>query len=237
MQGLIFLDTETTGIDPFKDRLFEVCYLYKGKIHDEYFKPPVPISVKAQSITHVTNKMVADKKSFSDSKMEKDLQELLKANILVAHNAAFDINVLAKENIEVGKYICTFKVIRFLDEAENIPEYNLQYLRYFWELELKGMAHNAKDDVLVLEAVFNNLYKQMQETYPTHEEIINKMVAISSQPFIFKTFKFGKHKGKTVKEVAESDKNYIQWLLGQKMQNPYEEEDWIFTLKHYLNKH
>lgn len=234
MQGLIFLDTETTGLEPFNDRLFEVCYSFEGKIVDEYFKPPVPISVKAQSITHVTNKMVEDKKPFADSKFKQDLQKLLKENILVAHNAAFDINVLAKEDVIAGKYICTVKVARWLDDEGKIPEYNLQYLRYFWELEIKGLAHNAKDDVVVLEAVFNKLYKQMQERFETHEEIINKMLELSSQPFIFKSFRFGKYKGKQIKDVAETDKNYLEWLLGQKTQNPYEEEDWIFTLRHFL---
>lgn len=236
MKGLIFLDTETTGLEPFTDRLFQVCYLYNGKIYDEYFKPPIPISIKAQSITHITNKMVADKKTFSDSQMKKDLQKLLNENILVAHNASFDINVLAKEGVEVSKYICTVKVVRWLDEEGQIPEYNLQYLRYYWELEINGKAHNAKDDVVVLEAVFNNLYRKMQEKFKTHEEIIKKMIEISLQPFIFKTFKFGKYKGKSIKEIAGVDKNYIEWLLTQKMQNPYEEEDWIFTLKFYLNQ-
>src|SRR3989344_3441997 len=116
MDKLIFLDTETTGNDLLLDHLFEVCYSHNGKIVAETFKPPLPISIKAQSITHVTNKMVAGKPPFAESEMKKTLQELFKTHILVAHSAKFDIAMLSKEGIEVPLYICTFKVARFLDE-------------------------------------------------------------------------------------------------------------------------
>lgn len=78
MANLIFLDTETTGNDLFTDHLFQVCYSHDNKIISEFFLPPLSISVKAQSITHITNKMLADKKPFSDSQIQKDLKELLK---------------------------------------------------------------------------------------------------------------------------------------------------------------
>lgn len=235
MKGLIFLDTETTGLAPFDDRLFQVCYSHEGKRYCQYFTPPVPISIKAQSITHITNKMVADKESFENSQMKKDLQELLKENILVAHNAAFDASVLNKEGIEVPKIICTVKVARYVDEAEEVPEFNLQYLRYFWELEVEGKAHDAEGDVIVLEAIFKKLYGEMMKNFQDHDKVIAKMLEVSTQPYMHRTLSFGKHRGKKIKEVAELDRGYIEWLLKEKMQNPYEEEDWIYTLKHYLN--
>ena len=65
MDNLIFLDTETTGIDLLVDRLCQVAYKYHGELFSEYFKPPVPISVKSMSISHITNKMVEKKEEFS----------------------------------------------------------------------------------------------------------------------------------------------------------------------------
>lgn len=115
MDELVFLDTETTGNNLLTDRLFQVSYLHADEIFSQYFKPSIPISVKAQSITHVTNKVVAEKQAFKDSEFKTKLQGILKNNILVAHNALFDISMLSHEDIEISKFICTLKVARFLD--------------------------------------------------------------------------------------------------------------------------
>jgi DNA polymerase III epsilon subunit-like protein len=237
MDELVFLDTETTGNDLFNDRLFQVCYKHKDKIYSEYFKPPVPITIKSQSITHVTNKMVDDKEPFVDSKMKKALEKVLEKNILVAHNAVFDILMLNAEGISVPRFICTLKLARFLDEEAVIPEYNLQYLRYYLDLDIKGSAHEAKDDVLVLEGLFKRLYAKMMEKYDDHDAVIEEMIKISSRPSLYKVFLFGKHRGKRIDEVIKMDRSYVEWLLESKIQNASDtnpDEDWIFTLKHYL---
>lgn len=235
MNNLIFLDTETTGNEILKDYLFQICYMFRDEVVAEYFKPPIPISVKAQSITHVTNKMVEDKGSFTGSKMQKTLQELFKENILVAHNAQFDIAMLSKEGVGVTKFICTLKVARFLDENLEIPEYNLQYLRYFLDLGVEASAHEAKDDVLVLKALFDVQFQKMIALCGDHEAAISRMLEVSVQPFLFKVFPFGKYKGRSIEEIAKLDKGYLEWLLNQKMQNtPESEEDWIYTLKKHL---
>lgn len=232
--NLVFLDTETTGNDFLKDRLFEVGYSHNGKIVFQFFKPPLPISIKAQSITHITNKMVANKSEFKNSKMKKDLQTLLKDNTLVAHNARFDISMLASEGLEVPKFICTLKVARFLDEDNLIPEYNLQYLRYYYELDIKASSHDAKSDVIVLESLFKKLYGLMFESIKDERIVIEKMMDVSSKPFLFKLFNFGKYKGRVVQEILILDKSYLEWMLTQKEQNSADDEDWIFTLKHHL---
>ena len=236
MDKLIFLDTETTGIDLLNDRLFQICFSYLNNISSEYFLPDLPISVKSQSITHVTNKMIAGKDKFTNSKMQKELQKLLKENILVAHNAVFDVYMLSKEGVEVPQFICTLKIARFLDTEGEIPEYNLQFLRYYFELEVEAEAHSAKGDVLVLEALFKKLYAKMLEIHKDPETVIGKMIEISKLPLVFRSFNFGKYKGRKIKEILETDKGYLEWLLAQKLQNEGEDSDWIYTLKHYLGK-
>lgn len=234
MDELIFLDTETTGNDPLKDRLFQVCYKYHGKLYDSYFKPPIPITIKSQSITHITNKMVTDKEPFRESKMKQELSELLQNHIMVAHNAVFDIAMLAHEGVEVPQFICTLKVARALDTNGVIPEYNLQYLRYYLELEVGGGAHEAKDDVLVLEALFHRLFKKMLETEPDPGKVLSEMVRISLEPSLFILFPFGKHRGKKIEDVILLDRPYVEWLLEQKLSNPDGDEDWIYTLRYHL---
>jgi DNA polymerase-3 subunit alpha (Gram-positive type) len=236
MDKLIFLDTETTGNDLSKDRLCQVCYKTSKGIFTEYFKPPLPMSVKSMSITHITNKMLVDKLSFIGSKMFTDLQDILKDGILVAHNAKFDIAMLESEGLKVPKKICTLRVARYLDPSNLIPEYNLQYLRYFLDLEVEGSAHDAEGDVNVLYAIFQRLLSKVKEELPKDEDAINKMLEISEKPSLFTIFTFGKYKDKPIIEVLKTDRRYLEWLLNSKLENENDDEDWIYTLRHYLGK-
>ncbi len=235
MDKLIFLDTESTGNDPKADRLCQVCFEAGGEVSTAYFKPPVPISVKASSITHITNKMVENAEAFSQSEMKQELEELLKDGVLVAHNALFDIAMLKNEGVEVPRFICTLRVARHLDTENKIPEYNLQYLRYYLGLEIEGAAHDAETDVRVLKAVFQRLLAKVREKCGSDEAAIEEMVAVSSRPTLFSLMIFGKHKGKMLSEVVQTDRAYLEWLLAQKLTNEEGEEDWIYTLKHYLS--
>ena len=235
---LIFLDTETTGNDVKTDRLCQVCYRSSldNKIYTEFFKPPLPVSVKAMSITHITNKMLQDKASFMGSNMSAELSKKLKAGVLVAHNARFDKAMLESEGISVPRFICTLRVARFLDPKNLIPEYNLQYLRYHLNLDVEGRAHDAEGDVNVLFALFNRLFAKIKEEGLSDEKVIEKMIEISEKPSLFTKFSFGKYKDKDVEEVLKTDRRYLDWLLKSKLENEDNDEDWIYTLKYYLNR-
>ena len=252
---LIFLDTETTGNDLKEDRLCQVCYKFedvkdkdgkiteKGKIVTRNFKPPIPISIKAMSVTNITNKMVENEEVFKGSQTANDLQKVLNDNILVAHNAKFDIAILEHEGIKVPKNICTLRLARYLDANCEVPEYSLQFLRYYYEMELDVIPHSAEGDVLVLEALFNHLYKQAEEQAKFSEKdtdekkrdiIIKRMLEISAQPSIIRKFVFGKYNGRKLAEIAMEDRGYLEWLLQIKKEE--EDEDWIYTLEHFLKK-
>ena len=234
MDTLIFLDTETTGNDVLKDRLCQICYKILDKTRMEYFKPPIPMSVKAMSITHITNKFLADKPGFKESHMYKELGAILTGGIIVAHNARFDRAMLEAEGLAVPQSICTFRVARYLDSDNLIPEYNLQYLRYYFELEIEAGVHDAADDVKVLIGVFEKLLEKMKAETKTEEKAIEKMMEISSHPSLFKLFNFGKYKDKKISEVVKSDRRYLEWYLAKKMEEGGTDEDWIYTLEHYL---
>ena len=234
MQNLIFLDTETTGNDVTKDRLCQICYKNNETLKTCYFKPPVPISIKAMSITHITNKMVEDKEAFKDSEMHKELKKLLKDGVLVAHNAKFDIAMLEAEGLKIPKFICTLRVARHFDQENKIPEYNLQFLRYFLDLDVKGKAHDAEADVNTLYALFGRLLAKVTEKIPSEEKAIEKMIEISAKPVIFRKFNFGKYKDQLVEEIAKRDTGYLEWLLKTKLADNTDDEDWIYTLRHYL---
>lgn len=234
---LVFLDTEATGLDTAYDRLSQVCYKTSAGIRTEYFKPPVPMSVKAMSITHITNDLLADKPAFSGSAMHQELTALLANGVLVAHNAKFDIAMLAAEGVTVPRHICTLRVARYIDRDGLIPEYNLQYLRYHFGVNVPGGAHDAEADVLVLEAVFAHLLSMLKAAEQCDDiAALQKMIDVSDRPSLFARFTFGKYAGKAVADVARSDPSYLDWLLSQKLASDYQDEDWIYTLEHYLNR-
>lgn len=233
---LIFLDTETTGHDLATDRLCQVCYKTADGIYSEYFKPPLPVSIKAMSITNITNKMLKDKEVFRGSAMKKKLEVLFVDGIMVAHNAKFDGAMLEAEGMSVPRRICTFRVARHLDPENLIPEYNLPYLRYYLELEVEdAIAHSAEGDVEVLYALYENLLTKMTKEGLTEEKAIAEMLEVSGRPSLFKLFNFGKYKDKKIEEVVKTDRNYLEWMLNKKIEDGSQDEDWIHTLKHYLN--
>lgn len=239
-ESLLFLDTETTGTG-LEDRLCQVAYAFQGKEEEALFKPPVPISVDAMAVCHITNKMVADKEAFVVSKMYQDLRALLEAgNILVAHNAAFDVDMLTREGLAAPIWIDTCKVARALDTTESIPRYALQYLRYYYDLDVPNVtAHDALGDVRVLVQLFEYLYSEMAKSGKSEPAILEEMVLISGKPTLLRTFHFGKYNGQKVKVVAHEDPGYLAWLLNQKIlareRGEGNDEDWIYTLDYYVN--
>lgn len=234
--SLLFLDTETTGNEA-KDYLCQLCYQYQNTLVNELFNPPAPISVESQAVHHITPKMVKDKPAFKESATYTELDAILKKDdtVFVAHNAKFDIGMLEKEDLVVPHFICTLRVVRALDSKGVIPRHNLQYLRYYLEMEIDATAHDAMGDVLVLKELFQRLLTKIQtQENCTEDQAIEKMIEISSHPSLLSTITFGKHAGKMIADVAKSDRAYLQWLLDQKKQSSTDEEDWIYTLEHYL---
>lgn len=233
---LLFFDTETTG-NRSEDRLCQIAYKCEGDCESLMFKPPIPIQIEAMTIHHITNKMIADKPIFMDSTAHKYLSQKAddQSTVFIAHNAPFDLGIIKRENIEPMKSICTLKVVRSIDTANEIPSYKLQYLRYMLEIEIEATAHDALGDVLVLEKVYEYLEKRVQETFGLDREgAIEKMIEISALPSLLKFINFGKYKGMSIEDVAKKDRNYLQWLYGEKSKNPADEGDWLYTLEYYL---
>lgn len=241
-QELVFLDTETTGAGE-QDRVCQVAYEYQDKEYNELFKPPLPISVEAMAVSHITNKMVAEKDAFEGSSMQDHLKEILEKDnqILVAHNAKFDIAMLAKDEVSTARFIDTLKVAKHLDPEGAIPRYSLQYLRYFLDLDLspeEAPAHDALGDIRVLKKLFDRLYSKMIDSGMEHEAVIEKMMEYSTMPSMIKTFNFGKYKGERVSDVATKDRGYLEWLHREKQKQRVSgdpDEDWEYTLDQLLS--
>jgi exodeoxyribonuclease X len=224
--NLLFLDTETTGRDE-NARLVQLAFKC-GKVKDNLlYKPAVPITFEAMSVHHITNEMVAEKPEFSVISRQ-GIQKLLDENIMVAHNAPFDIEILKREGVEVKQFIDTLKVVQNLFD---LSMYKLQFLRYNFGLEVTQVrAHDAEGDIEVLEALFNYLFNFMARQNPGlgETEIINQMLKWTAEPLLLRKISFGKYTGKKFEDIP---KDYLTWLSGQSNLS----EDLKFTIKHYLS--
>jgi len=224
---LIFLDTETTGTAA-DDRLCQLAYKNsEGLVVNELFNPGKPISIEAMAVHHITNEMVEGKPVFKGSPVCRQLEDLLSDhnNTIVAHNAKFDLDMLRKEGIQPGRSICTYKLIRYLDGEGAIPQYNLQYLRYYLKLDIEAVPHSALGDILVLEGLFNWIASRWKAD---GSDPVESMVHVSSAPVLIARMPFGKHKGLKMNQVPVS---YLNWLLSADI-----DEDLAYTVRCHLKR-
>lgn len=236
LMQLIFIDTETTGLDE-NARLIQLAYKTSktGESINEYFKPPIPISFGAMAVHHITEKMLVGKPVFKGSPPQSRLVALLVDHIPVAHNASFDVQILRNEGITIVQYIDTLNIAKHLIESE---QHKLQYLRYFLNLDAEGLPHDALGDVIILEGLFNYLIGLVKAKFEltSNEEVVNKMLELTKASFLLKTFSFGKYVDKTFEEISRSDRNYLEWLFGSesKKDKSRQNVDLIYTLNCYL---
>ena len=246
MAKYIILDTETTGAGE-NDRVIQLGYIVldPGKpteTHNELCSSDVPMSIGAMEVHNITPDMIEGKPSCSEMGAYKRLLELnTPDNYMIIHNAPFDIGMLEKEGFSLNmKLIDTLRVSKHVFPDSDY--HRLQYFRYSLELykeeaaeaanlgiELK--AHDALGDVLFLKLLLSKVREAVQEKFPG-ENAVEKMVALTQEPvFITKPMRFGKHKGKTIQELAHEDAGYLRWMM-ENMQNL--DEDTRYTIKKVL---
>jgi len=234
---LIFIDTETTGTGP-NDRLIQVGYrTTDGTDINEFYSTDKKIEIAAMATHHITEKMIDGKPVFKKSPVYNELAERFKKDhVFIAHNAPFDVSFIEREGLHVGPVIDTLKIARVLDPGEKIDSYAMQYLRYLLGIQVEAVAHDAWGDILVLEQLFYRLLKKVvEEKGMTQDEAIDWMIDESKKPSLFRSIKFGKYAGQKLADIAEKDPGYLRWLLGQKESEEDKDENWIYSLKHYLH--
>lgn len=101
-ERLVFLDTETTGLDPkLGHRIIEVAAVeaidrrLTGNNLHRYINPEREIDAGAAAVHGITLEFLADKPKFAD--VARDLIDFLENATIVIHNAAFDLGFLEAE--------------------------------------------------------------------------------------------------------------------------------------------
>ncbi len=222
----VILDTETTGTSE-NDRVIQLGFMVLGakeiEVHNEFCSSDVPISFGAMEVHGIIPEMIEGKPTCQETTAYKRLQELnTQENYMIIHNAPFDLGMLEKEGFNTQmKVIDTLRVAKhiFADEEAH----RLQYFRYKMgiykdeqkEADTLGIeikAHDAIGDVLILKLFLSKLKEAVSVEFP-HANPVEKMVDLTNTPIMIKTFRFGKYKGKTLAEVANSDAGYLRWML------------------------
>jgi DNA polymerase III epsilon subunit-like protein len=220
----------------------------KLKTWSEYIKPVktdydnlTDEEYQAMATTGITKERLAEKAI--DYKKSLFFQELKtnnnKEHVLVAHNAKFDINML--RTIDDFKENFNFSVIDTLVVARDVLEtskHSLQFLRYkmgYYRDEEKMVktilgenaelnAHEAISDVIFLTQLFNDLKGKVAQKYniKDKEEIIDKMIDISTQVTLQSVLPMTDQKGETYFDEIKNKSWTVKWLYDkiEKEQNP-----------------
>ncbi len=233
-EKFLYFDTETTDLE--NKELIQLAFLTDdNEEFNMYFKPKGEISFAAMAVHNITTEMLEDKSFFEDSKYKDQsvfdyLNNLTKKYTWVAHNASFDIEVLEKVGLKIPEVICTFKIARdllSLDQKDeyDLEGYSLQFLRYFLGLyknenKQNCTAHDALSDVHFLK----DLFSYFQDNFNLS---IEKMLNISKAPLIIRNLHYGKHAGKSIKEIQLEEPEYLQWIID----NWHDKPDLVWNVK------
>ena len=119
---LAFIDVETTGAHPVRDRVTEIAILRVegGEVvarWESLVNPGMSIPGMIQDLIGITNAMVADAPPFAS--LADTVASLLEGCVFVAHNARFDYGFIKNEFARAGRQfdapvMCTVKLSRAL---------------------------------------------------------------------------------------------------------------------------
>ncbi len=225
---IAFIDLETTGINVTTDRIVELSVLKISPSGKEEWmttrvNPEIPIPPKTTAIHGITDQDVLNAPTFRE--VGKKLAVFLEGCDLAGYNAVkFDIPVLAEEFLRVNIDF-NFRKRRYVDvqiifHKKEQRTLSAAYL-FYCRKELEG-AHGSKVDTA---ATFEILKSQL-DRYNDLENDIDKLADFSSfnnnvdfagriilDENGVEIFNFGKHKGKPVEMVFNSDPAYYSWMM------------------------
>lgn len=215
----IILDTETHTLNGYP---IEIAYgpcsfeqgdlsFDQGKVFDEFFSCPEPISYGAMAVHHILESDIAGKPSYDTFRLPKDF------DYIIGHNINYDIEAINKCGTTVPKKsICTLALARFA--WQELETHTLSSLFYFLSVDKEDArdrlrnAHSAKYDIWFTYIVLKNICLKLGI------KDINSLYVLSEKVRTPTEMPFGKHKGAPLHMVP---KDYIRWLLTTGEIDPY----------------
>ena len=227
---LCVFDLETTGLNISKDRIVQIAIL---KIHPSGKKeelnllinPEMNISDSNSAIHGVTNEMVKDSPTFKDAGSE--IVAFIGTSDLAGYNSnKFDIPVLAEEflradiefDLSTKDCVDIQNIFHKMEQRTLVAAY-----KFYCSKELTN-AHDAMADTVATWEVFEKQLEQYDNLKPNIDFLadfsrnsVHKNIDFSGRLAINENneaiYNFGKHKGKTIKEISVSEPGYYGWML------------------------
>lgn len=238
---IIFLDLETTGIDVVNDRIIEFSFIKINPNGTENtwtqrINPEMPIPEGSTKIHGITDNDIADEPTFKE--IAKKVAAFLEGCDLAGYNSnKFDLPMLAEE-LASAEVDIDLKKMRHIDVQtifHKMEQRTLEAAYQFYCNKTLENAHSAEADTRatyeVLKAQLDR-YKGVDfkdKDGKVSQPVVNnvdKLATFSAQnnnaDFVGRiiynqdgqeVFNFGKHKGKLVEEVFETDPGYYSWML------------------------
>ena len=184
-RSLVFVDTETTGLSPLRDRIIEIGMLRveDGKLVDTFetlINPNMYVSPFIEELTGIKKQELDSAPPFED--VHRNIFDFLDDAVFVAHNARFDYGFLKNEFKRVEqpfspKHFCTAKLSRAL--YPDLNHHNLDSIieRFGFRVERR---HRAFDDAEILW----KFYQAIQKTFSQEllESAVNRGMKRPSLP-------------------------------------------------------
>lgn len=227
----IFYDTETTGLNPERDRIIEIAAYdpTRDLTFQRLIHPGCPIPPESSAVHKITDQMVANSPNFGE--VAREFMQFCEGDVvLIAHNNdAFDVQFL---RCEFPRHQLEMPSWQFLDSLKwarryrpDLPRHSLQFLREIYGIPA-NTAHRALDDVIVLHKVFSLLTDDL-----SIDQVLTLLAMPKQRPAASKDpnqMPFGKHQGKPLQEVP---RNYLQWLAGSGALDKPENQELRSTLQ------
>jgi len=229
-RSLAIFDLETTGIDVTSDRIVEIAILKVNPdgTKEEFEKrinPTVPIPVETSLIHGIYDKDISDAPTFKE--VAEEIANFIGDADLAGYNSnKFDIPVLAEEFLRAGssfdvsdrKFIDVQNIFHKMEQRTLVAAY-----KFYCEKELIN-AHSAMADVTatfeVLEAQLER-YDELEKssefladfTQMSKNKLLDFAGRIAQNEKGEAIYNFGKHKGKTIAQIAEEEQGYYGWMM------------------------
>ncbi len=237
---LVYLDLETTGVDPRNDRIVEVSLMKvfppgpdgtspEPVVKTRRVNPGMPVPPGATAIHHITDADVADEPRFE--KLAKSLFELCSDCDFAGFGVRrFDLPLLAAEFRRAsltfeyqGRHVIDGKDIFHLKEPRTLTA---AYALYCGG-ELQS-AHSAEADMLASRDVILGQLDRYDDL-PGDVESLAKVGAPEADPDAVDSegklkwidgeacLNFGKGKGKSLRELTatEDGRGLLRWIVGK----------------------
>ncbi len=225
---IVFLDLETTGVDPSKDRIVEISLVKvmpdgSREVKTRRLNPEMHIPEEASAIHHIYDEDVADCPPFRA--VAKSLWAYIEGCDFGGYNSnKFDIPVLVEEFLRAGldvdlrksRVIDVQNIFHTMEQRTLVAAY-----KFYCDKDLTE-AHSAAADTL---ATYEVLLAQL-DRYPELKNDVDFLAEFSARGrsvdyagrIVYdekgvEVFGFGKHRGRSVAEVFRTEPSYYSWMM------------------------